>query len=631
MERSLLLCRYPKAVGAIEDLWIEEYRYKLREERLLAARKKEQEDKEDDQADQPITLPGLPGEFVVSEIVSRLPARSLSRFRCVCKLWRSLLANPALMRTMPNVRHKVLIQSIGDRFYSIDYEASDWNVVPLDFPTHEIGQPYYNPSVSSVGSCNGWVCVDIHRRASESTILVWNPLTGHYKRIPDSCRDPSYRRDIGFGYDSCADDYFVVRMYTKRIISVDVYMLKRDSWEKIEVVPGLIDPNDFAVRDLAVNGSVVYILVNGMDKLASFDLKGGKFRDVPFPDDLRGAEGQLGLDVLEGCLAVVEWSREKPQGQVWQLKQESSNTTPMKQVWVKHSELTLASTFDVQFRFARDGKVVGLSRLPRIIYLQPGPPLPRPKYSATGDVVKMDYGGAGIYKDANLAISHGSSALSYLAVTNKVTKPATKNKGEKPLHAEKDSVPKQGRDKSCNRRQQRGVVTYAEEDNVPEQGKYLPHAGNDDDLVLPLNLFPLKPAKANKGKEPIHAEKNSVPEQSKYLPHGGEDDDLVLPLNLSRLEPTTRDEDNKPLHAENKRFFAQGNYFANDYRPMMMMDSIELEIRASRESQINSQERAYKGELLHAQKDNVPEQRKYLPHGGKHDNPVLLLTFLSGN
>ncbi|KAK3006451.1 hypothetical protein RJ639_015961 [Escallonia herrerae] len=359
MERSLQLCRYPKAVGVIEDLWIEDYRYKLREERSVAARKKEQEDKEDDQ---PITLQGLPGDLVVSEIVSRLPVRLLSRFRCVCKAWRSLLSNPSFQKKMPNLRHKVLIQSAGDRFYSIDYEASDWNVVPLDFPNHEIGQPYYNPSVSSVGSCNGWVCVDIHRRASESTILVWNPLTGHYKSIPDSGRDPSHRRDIGFGYDSCADDYFVVRMYTKRTISVDVYMLKRNSWEKIEVVPGLIEANEFVVRDLAVNGSVVYILVNGMERLASFDLKDGKFRDVPFPDDLSGAEGQLGLDVFEGCLAAVEWSREKPQGQVWQLKQESSNTTLMKQVWVKHSELTLASTFDVPFRFARYGKVVGLSR-----------------------------------------------------------------------------------------------------------------------------------------------------------------------------------------------------------------------------------------------------------------------------
>ncbi|KAK3024930.1 hypothetical protein RJ639_043245 [Escallonia herrerae] len=355
-------------VGIREGIWIEVYRYKLRKERSVAARKKEEEDKG---GDQPITLPDLPGDLVESEIISRLPARSLSRFRCVCKLWRSRLGDPAFLKTTRYVRHKAVIQSLSDRFYSIDYEASDWNAVPLDFPYQELrGHPRDFENVRLIGSHNGWVCVDIGRNSSDSAILVWNPLTGEYKNIPDSS-PKFYQRQIGFGYDSCADDYFVVRMCAKhkrRPTSVGVYKLKTNSWEEIEVVvpAGLADKKHSDLCDAVVNGSVVYLLVDAdINGVVSFDLKDGKFRDVPLPDDIRTTEDQIGLDVLEGCLVVVEWSREKPQGRVWQLKQESSDTTPMKQVWVKHSKLTIASTFNGPFRFAQNGRVVGFARFDR--------------------------------------------------------------------------------------------------------------------------------------------------------------------------------------------------------------------------------------------------------------------------
>src|ERR1044072_3199964 len=44
----------------------------------------------------------LPEELIV-EILLRVPARSLLRFRCVCKSWKTLISNPQFVKDHTNI------------------------------------------------------------------------------------------------------------------------------------------------------------------------------------------------------------------------------------------------------------------------------------------------------------------------------------------------------------------------------------------------------------------------------------------------------------------------------------------------------------------------------------------------
>ncbi|KAL6203099.1 hypothetical protein ACLB2K_026802 [Fragaria x ananassa] len=48
------------------------------------------------------SLQGLPDEVIFFHILPRLPAKSLMRFRCVCKSWSSLTRNPLFITTHRN-------------------------------------------------------------------------------------------------------------------------------------------------------------------------------------------------------------------------------------------------------------------------------------------------------------------------------------------------------------------------------------------------------------------------------------------------------------------------------------------------------------------------------------------------
>lgn len=107
----------------------------------------------------------LPDE-IIADVLSRLPVKSLMRFRCVCKSWRTLISNPQFIKMHLNRVNqdvngcckRVLLSSLPLR--SVDYEARNNDVddvsVVLDFLTRV---PEYAAAVEIAGSCNGLVCL----------------------------------------------------------------------------------------------------------------------------------------------------------------------------------------------------------------------------------------------------------------------------------------------------------------------------------------------------------------------------------------------------------------------------------------------------------------------------------------
>lgn len=113
--------------------------------------------------------------------------KSLLKFRCVSKLWRSLISSPQFVKTHLSVsaknkdytHHRLVLTEIRNLFTSLDvqYILRDCSVKSLrnDSVIEALDLNYYpmnNPklSVSTVGSVNGLICLAI----DGNDLVLWN-------------------------------------------------------------------------------------------------------------------------------------------------------------------------------------------------------------------------------------------------------------------------------------------------------------------------------------------------------------------------------------------------------------------------------------------------------------------------
>ncbi|QHO09543.1 F-box protein [Arachis hypogaea] len=155
----------------------------------------------------------LPVEFI-HRIFLRVPAKHLTRLRCVSKLWYSLISDPHFAEMhfhhSPASTNAYFFIEKGIVTYLVDLEAlfSDNNdalQVRKVSPPLKMKSP---PHFEVLGSCRGFVLLHQHPRF----LVVWNPLTGSSKLITyshiDSCMHKNknwlpYKLCVhGFGYDA---------------------------------------------------------------------------------------------------------------------------------------------------------------------------------------------------------------------------------------------------------------------------------------------------------------------------------------------------------------------------------------------------------------------------------------------
>ncbi|KAK8556443.1 hypothetical protein V6N13_064475 [Hibiscus sabdariffa] len=199
-------------------------------------------------------------EALVLEILSKLPIKSLTRFRCVCKPWSSSFQTPLFItkHLQNNLRNNNL-----NLLHKVD------------------------------GPCNGILCLDDGRDKA----ALWNPSTREFKILPQSSvqRPPLVDYTsfdcLGFGYDSQTDDYkvvtFVVNYFEEdsdagsmfeQNNQVELYSLRSDSWKEISY-PG-VNPDGSPPFNCYING--VYYWQAG-HLILSFDMVNEKFSTLPLP------------------------------------------------------------------------------------------------------------------------------------------------------------------------------------------------------------------------------------------------------------------------------------------------------------------------------------------------------------
>ncbi|XP_058759122.1 F-box/kelch-repeat protein At3g23880-like [Vicia villosa] len=221
----------------------------------------------------------LPHELII-QILLRLPVKSLVRFKCVCKLWLSLIsdscfANSHFELTAATGEPRIMFTSNFfhesrsiDLATLLDYYSTSLN---LDF-LHPLSKSDFRIEMKS--SCRGFIFLNCSSSIFSSKIYLWNPSTGVHKHIPlppvVSNKDPD---DIlylyGFGYDHSTDDYLVVSMlcdiskaFSDISSHLNIFSLRANTWKQIECT-ALLNYSHFPYMDDFFYEERVGFLCNG--------------------------------------------------------------------------------------------------------------------------------------------------------------------------------------------------------------------------------------------------------------------------------------------------------------------------------------------------------------------------------
>ncbi|XP_021750758.1 F-box protein CPR30-like [Chenopodium quinoa] len=267
-------------------------------------------------------MAALPTE-IITEILSRLPVKSLLRFKCVCKSWNSLIKSPNFIKLhlnqtlISNSDHHVLRWSECSSLHSAEI---DLNLHHNHLYFSELNHPLETQKLYLFGSCNGVVCIS---DPSKNDVFLYNPLTNSHRKLPADRTTPNLIHEavlFGFGYDSKNDDYKVLKIVQGLKFEgsfnneAKLYSLNNHSWKCVEGIPYYVLYGD---RHGVYFNEVIHFMVNYMESdsksckfIASFDLRTESFELMDFPsydDKLRNPLEylELYLKQLGGCLCLV--------------------------------------------------------------------------------------------------------------------------------------------------------------------------------------------------------------------------------------------------------------------------------------------------------------------------------------
>ncbi|XP_059458052.1 F-box protein At3g07870-like [Corylus avellana] len=329
----------------------------------------------------------LPEDLVV-KILSKLPPKSLIRFRCVSKTWDALIGNPDFFsRNLlnqsiftptqnPDRPLPLLLVSATDKFNAerelfsfLSYDTLECvSRIPLNLPPAPNNDCFVtipNCNLKVVASCKGILCLYDFRTRD---IYLWNPATpsAGLKALPPFSRHPEpgvivYLLGVGFGFDPRSKDFKVVRIRkvargpdaTKRVKKeVEVYSVSDGYWRMIDVSV----PFGFrgGWRTAAFDG-VFFWWSLGLITVA-FDFSDEVFRTTPFPHARSALYFSHKLMVLNGCIAMAVFPRASGKVnmslEIWVLLEFG-----VKESWTLFINIGLPPDLERPLRFWKNGEL----------------------------------------------------------------------------------------------------------------------------------------------------------------------------------------------------------------------------------------------------------------------------------
>ncbi|KAJ4713972.1 F-box protein [Melia azedarach] len=271
------------------------------------------------------------------EILSRLPVKSLIRFRCVCKSWYSLVKDPNFiykhLRNDDNIRLTVRYTVANeedeyddtDSYFSFfpDETLTDLSLQKLD--------PQRSEAVAIVGPYDGIFCLF----RCNTFITLWNIATKEYRVLP-KCKVllPHYTTiqdtDVAFGFDFSCNAYKLVSILTlwdkKRRLQYElshivVYNLSTNSWRGYKGFEMKYYYMNYRGNSTCLNGVCYWIVLEDFDSkvILSFDMKDEVFQEIKTPCNPKSTLGELAL--FNDSLSLLVLDEKEKCFDLWLMKE----------------------------------------------------------------------------------------------------------------------------------------------------------------------------------------------------------------------------------------------------------------------------------------------------------------------
>ncbi|XP_062006549.1 F-box/kelch-repeat protein At3g23880-like [Rosa rugosa] len=268
-------------------------------------------------------------EEIMVEIMSRLPPKSLMRFKCVRRSWNALINNPNFAAKHLSSSKRTELSSpsttiLFRHFLIADLNPNEMEMIlslynfcndfdccfleDIHFP-HSMGlecRRKFHRAGSTFGIscyCDGIICLADY--GQKPNIVLCNPAIKEFKLLPESqlaLSSPVFFRTaaVGFGCDLMSKNYKVVRLINSGWqyrddqdtvippLYAEVYNLLTDSWKEIKN-DGLLKKNKVVVPDSNARTKGLYF--KGIVYWCAMEQQ--KVLEVTFDDD----DEQQGIDV----------------------------------------------------------------------------------------------------------------------------------------------------------------------------------------------------------------------------------------------------------------------------------------------------------------------------------------------
>ncbi|KAK2385760.1 F-box/kelch-repeat protein [Trifolium repens] len=232
-------------------------------------------------------LPTLPIDLIII-ILCKLPMRFLRQLRCICKSWKALISDPTFRMEylrLLNTHHLIMVSFRSNlKKFLTDLESIlSYTKTQLTYPNslkNKYGTPLF------MHSCDGLLCFI----TNISYVILWNPSIRAFKILPPPSKNLRERRYISssysFGYDRFIDDYKIVAIsFFKDKVEVNIYILGRNSWRRIQEFPhcsSIRGPGVFVSG--TVNWLTFYDSSSTSCAIVSLDLEEESYQKLSQPD-----------------------------------------------------------------------------------------------------------------------------------------------------------------------------------------------------------------------------------------------------------------------------------------------------------------------------------------------------------
>ncbi|CAN0927805.1 Putative F-box protein At1g32420, partial [Linum grandiflorum] len=218
----------------------------------------------------------LDDDLVVTQILTRLPAKSLMRFKFVCKSWKSIIEQDSHFINLHYTHSQARPPT------DLDCDGGDGDVRKATIRSSAITLRSPSPNVKVVGPVRGLLCfADL----ANFDVMIYNvstrnldPDTGDHKVICVWHHPP--------GSSACCE-----------VLTVGVDA----SWRIIDALPKC----QFDDRDCTYANGSVYWRTSPYGSLLEFDMGSEKFRTIRIPEFIDRGK----LIELDGCLTMVPYHR----------------------------------------------------------------------------------------------------------------------------------------------------------------------------------------------------------------------------------------------------------------------------------------------------------------------------------